>query len=425
MNFSDAFAPFRSLRNPVFARLYAAQTTSLLGDALTWVGLALLAFELDGRNSAQILAFALTLRVTAFVLLAPLAGLLADRFNRKTIMVTADVVRMVIIGLLPFVTQVWQVYALMFTVNAFTAFFTPTFQATLPAVTTDAELPQALSLSSATNELLGVLGPGLAGAVAAFLGARDIFFIDAATFLVSGVLIFTLSARLGHELHEIPKAEAEQRVTVAAVLEGTRLLWKNAVMRYALLLELVAAVSGALILVNTVGLVRGQLHLSEAKYGWVMAAFGIGATAAALLAGALTKRIAHTTFLILGAVLTSLAVLPANHAGLWLLMGLWLLAGAGQNAVNLATQTLIAEQTDKAHQGRVYGAHFAWSHLWWAFAYPLAGFLGTNFAPDSFLYGGTVALLLLAGTWLLARRVGVPAAPPTPPEPLPVASPNR
>ena len=408
MNFSNAFAPFKSLRNSVFARLYAAQTTSLLGDALTWVGLALLAFELGGSHSAEILAFALTLRVTAFVLLSPLAGLLADRLNRKTIMVTADVVRMVVIGLLPFVTQVWQVYALMFTVNAFTAFFTPTFQATLPAVTTDKELPAALSLSSATNELLGVLGPGIAAGVAAFLGTRNIFFIDAATFLASGVLIFTLPARLRNE--DAP-AGADERVTVTAVLEGTRLLWKNAVMRYALLLELVAAVSGALILVNTVGLVRGQLHLPEARYGWVMAAFGIGATAAALLAGALTKRIAHTTFVILGAVLTSLAVLPANHAGLGLLMGLWLLAGAGQNAVNLATQTLIAEQTDAAHQGRVYGAHFAWSHLWWAFAYPLAGFLGIHFATRSFLYGGVVALALLAGTWLLARRAPAPPIP--------------
>ena len=48
MNISDVFAPFTSLRNPVFARLYAAQTTSLLGNALTWVGLALQAFELGG-----------------------------------------------------------------------------------------------------------------------------------------------------------------------------------------------------------------------------------------------------------------------------------------------------------------------------------------------------------------------------------------
>ena len=392
MNLSNALAPFRSLRNPVFARLYAAQTTSLLGDALTWVGLALLAYQLGGGHSAEILSFALTLRVTAFVLLAPLAGVLADRLNRKTIMVTADVVRMVVIGLLPFVTQVWQVYALMFTVNAFTAFFTPTFQATLPAVTTEDELPQALSLSSATNELLGVLGPGIAGAVAAFLGAQDIFFIDAATFLISGVLIFTLPARLRSENSQVA---SDERVTLAAVLEGTKLLWKNAVMRYVLLLELVAAVSGALILVNTVGLVRGQLHLPEVEYGWVMAAFGVGATVAALLVGVLTRRIKHTTFVVIGAALTSLAVLPANRVDLWPLMGLWLLAGAGQNWVNLSTQTLIAEQTDESYQGRVYGAHFAWSHVWWAFAYPLAGWLGSRFTGASFLLGGLVSLGLL------------------------------
>ena len=183
------------------------------------------------------------------------------------------------------------------------------------------------------------------------------------------MLIFTLPARLRND----DPAGGDERVTVAAVLEGTKLLWQNTVMRYALLLELVTAVSGALILVNTVGLVRGQLHLPEAKYGWVMAAFGVGATVAALLVGVLTRRIAHTTFVVIGAVLTTVTVLPANHVGLWLLMALRLLAGAGQNWVNLSTQTLIAEQTDQSHQGQVYGAHFAWSHVWWAFANPLAG----------------------------------------------------
>ncbi|MEO0967365.1 MAG: MFS transporter, partial [Cyanobacteria bacterium J06639_18] len=78
---------FDSLKNPIFARLYAAQTANLLADALTWVGLALLAFELAGDNSAVVLALALTLRITAFVLLSPLAGALADRVDRKSILV--------------------------------------------------------------------------------------------------------------------------------------------------------------------------------------------------------------------------------------------------------------------------------------------------------------------------------------------------
>ena len=60
--------PIKSLKDPLFAKLYVAQTISLLGDAFTWVGIALLAFEFGGNQSAKILATALTLRVTAFII---------------------------------------------------------------------------------------------------------------------------------------------------------------------------------------------------------------------------------------------------------------------------------------------------------------------------------------------------------------------
>lgn len=141
----NTFRLFQSLRNPRFARLYAAQTTSLLGDALTWVGLALLVFELAGKNSSLVLSTALTLRVTAFVLLSPLAGALADRFDRKKIMVITHLARMSIVSLLPFVTQVWQIYALIFWLNVFNAFFTPTYKATIPLVTGQNDYPQAIA----------------------------------------------------------------------------------------------------------------------------------------------------------------------------------------------------------------------------------------------------------------------------------------
>ena len=68
----------RCLNNSTFARLYTAQTISLFGDALTWLGLALLAFELAGKDSAVVLSVALTLRVTAFVILSPIAGAIAS-----------------------------------------------------------------------------------------------------------------------------------------------------------------------------------------------------------------------------------------------------------------------------------------------------------------------------------------------------------
>lgn len=168
----NALALFRCLRNPVFARLYAAQTTNLLGDALTWLGLAFLAFELAGKD--------------AFV----------HRLDRKTILVTTHLARMGIVCLLPFVNAVWQVYATVFALNVFYAFFTPTCQATIPLVTGQQDYSQAIALSSATFQLLGVLGPGIAGAIAAFVGARQVFFLDALTFLIAAILIVTLPSQL-------------------------------------------------------------------------------------------------------------------------------------------------------------------------------------------------------------------------------------
>jgi MFS transporter, NRE family, putaive nickel resistance protein len=392
----NLFHLFQPLRNPRFAQLYAAQTISLLGDALTWVAFALLAFELAGERSGVILGTALTLRVTAFVLLSPLAGALADRINRKLLMVTADVARVVILCLLPFVTEVWQVYVLMFLLNSFTAFFTPTFQASIPLVTGKDEYARAISLSGATNELLGVLGPGIAGSVAVFIGGRSLFWLDGFTFLLSALLILTLRTSL-----QAKNEKSDSKLTLKDVTEGTKRLWQDAPMRYALLLELVAAISGAWILVNTVGFVKGQLGLGDVQYGWVMAAFGVGATLAALLAGILEKRLTRTTFILLGAGVTSLAILPTNLLTFAPLIVLWFVAGAGQNWVNLPTQTLIADRTPEAFHGRVYGAHFAWSHLWWAFSYPLAGWLGSTYPERSFLYGGLIALALLVVTYVL------------------------
>ena len=381
------------LRNQVFARLYFAQTINLIGDALTWVGLALLAFELAGKNAGVILSGALTLRVAAFVLLSPLAGAIADRFDRKRIMVVTHLARMGIVCLLPFVTQAWQIYAIVFALNVFYAFFTPTYTATIPLVTGKTDYPQAIALSSATFQLLGVLGPGLAGGIAAFIGARQVFFLDALTFLIATILVVTLPGQLKVDQNQQSTRTVSR--TLQDIKEGTTRLFSDASIRYALAMQLVASVTGAQILVNTVGYVQGTLNLGKVEYGWVMAAFGIGATLASVAFGNFNQRLERTTFIAIGATLITVALLPANFASFAPLLLLWLVAGAGQSFVNLPTQTLIADRIPTDIQGRVYGAHFAWSHLWWAFSYPLAGWMGSHLIGQTFFYGSLIGLVLL------------------------------
>jgi MFS transporter, NRE family, putaive nickel resistance protein len=395
------FKLFYGLKNPVFARLYVAQTVSLLGDALTWVGLALVAYELAGQSSGVILAQALTLRVAAFVLLAPFAGSIADRTNRKWLMGLAHLARMGIVGLLPFVSQIWQIYGLMLALNAFTAIFTPTYKATLPLVTGREDCPQAIALSDATYQLLGVLGPGLAGSIAALIGARPIFWLDAVSFLVAALLVVSLPGSLSPEQ---PPTTQTLRQTWQDLKQGMAPLLSDPALRYGLAMQLVTALAGAQVLVNTVGYVQGVLKLGQVEYGWVMAAFGLGATLASILVGSLSQTIARTTLIGLGSVCITAALVPAGSATLLPLLLLWLMAGMGQSLVNLPTQTLIAVRIPAETQGRVYGAHFAWSHLWWLFAYPLAGWTGSHWHQQTFLISSVIGGLLLGGIQLFGSR---------------------
>ncbi len=112
-------------RNREFRLLFAAKIISLTGSGVTTVGLALFAYQLTGGASATaVIGNALTLRILAFLLFSQPAGVIADRINRKKILIAADVVRFSLLALFPLIAAVWQIYTLIFAINAVTAFFT-------------------------------------------------------------------------------------------------------------------------------------------------------------------------------------------------------------------------------------------------------------------------------------------------------------
>lgn len=385
------------LRNPRFARFYTAQAAAQLGEALLWIALALVAVELEGAVRAPVMvATALTLRVLAYVMLGQVAGILADRTDRRALLAFCHIGRMIAVALLFWANAPWQVYLLIMITNVFTALFTPANQATVPQVAGPGHVREAFALSAATTEVFGIVGPGLGGLVALGIGSRSLFFVIAACFALAAVLVVSLgSLRVVHD-------DVEPATTWADVRDGTARLWGDRPIRFAVLAELVAAISGALVLTVTIARVQDGLGLGDAHFGWVMALFGLGA-ACGSIAVAHLRRVSLVRWIARGSVLTTLAVLPADAAGFAPLLGLWALAGVGQNWVNLPAETLIAERTPAAAQGRVYGAHFAWSHLWWVGAYPLAGALATALPGRAFLAGGLLAVVLLAAM-LVAHR---------------------
>lgn len=385
-------APFRILKNKTFGRLFISQTASLLGDAFTWLGLALLSYELSAARSAAILASALTLRVSAYIIFSPFAGVISERFERKKILWITQGFRVVVLFLFPLVTLEWHLFILIFLLNVAAAFFTPTYRAIIPNIVPKDEYREANGVSMGAYQLLSVFGPALAGVFAVWLGAKQLFLLSGIMLMISVAIILFIP---GKELQKgVVTIKASIKDEWKSVGNGVRSLFGNRIICFALSIEFVSAIAGALVLVNSVALVKTSLQQDDAAYGLVMALFGVGAAITAFIIGSVDKSKTRALSLIGGALLIGVTVSFANFISFNGLLFLWVLAGIGQTLADMPSETLIGENIPPADQANVYGSHFAFSHLWWFIAYPFAGFLGTAFPAYSFLYGGLISIVL-------------------------------
>ncbi len=405
-------------RNRDFRFLFAAQIVSLLGSGVTTVGLALFAYQLTGGESATaVIGYALTLRILAFLLFSQPAGVIADRVSRKKILIAADLIRFGLLALFPFVTTVWQIYLLIFLINAVTAFFTPTFEASIPEVVGGEQYVKALSLSRVAVDVEAVAAPAIAGLLVVMLGVRWVFWFDAFTYLISAMLV--MLAVVPYAVRE--SAPLSLRVFLSEIQTGTRVLLREASLRQALVLSFAEATAGAAAIVATVAYVRDALGRGETAYAMTMAGLGLGSTIAAILLGRATGRYEQTAqdkaelhgrrhgwtgrALIFGGVLLGAILLPGVFVpSLFIFAALWLLNGAGQALIAIPSSTLLAEHTREEERGRAYAAHFALTHACWLVTYPAVGYAASRWgAPVTFTAAGAVCLLVTAFALALGR----------------------
>lgn len=398
--------------------LFSAQIISLTGSGVTTVGLALFAHQLvDGNSAAVVIGNALMLRILAFLLFSQPAGILADRLNRKHILIAADLVRFALLAMFPFIQYVWQIYVLIFFINAATAFFTPTFDSTIPEVVGRENYVKALSLSRVATDLEALAAPLLAGILLALLGFKGLFWFNAGTYLISAALVAPCS------LPHAPKpAPPFSLIPLLQELSyGTKTILGQTILRHALVYSFIEAIAGAAAIVTTVVYVRDILMLGESSFVLVMAALGLGSMLAALLLGKTTGRYESTAkypselhgrrhrwiekTMFLGSIVLGLLLLPgALQPPLLIFMVLWFLNGVGQALIAIPSSTLLAEHTTEAQRGRVYAAYFALTHAFWLITYPAIGH-GTSIlgAPMTFTVAGIVCLLIALGVFLSRR----------------------
>ena len=119
---------FSVLSNSIYSRLFAAQVIALVGTGLLTVALGLLAYDLAGERAGAVLGTALAIKMIAYVGLAPIASAIAEKLPRKAVLIGADLLRASVALFLPFIDAVWQIYSLIFVLQAASATLRPRFR---------------------------------------------------------------------------------------------------------------------------------------------------------------------------------------------------------------------------------------------------------------------------------------------------------
>jgi len=384
------------LRNRTYRHLLAAQVIALIGTGLATVALGLLAYELAGADAGRVLGTALAIKMVAYVGVAPVAAALAQGLPRRTLLVSLDLVRASVALALPFVSQVWHVYVLIFLLQAASAAFTPTFQATIPDVLPDEkDYTRALSLSRLAYDMENLVSPMLAAALLTVVGFHDLFAGTVFGFLASA--LFVVSVVLP------PSAPQLRRGIYERTVRGMRIYLATPRLRGLLAVNAAVAAAGAMVFVNTVVMVQSGFGLTQSAVAAALAAFGAGSMVAALALPQLLDQWQDRTVMLTGiAVLVLFLLLGAVGLDYRSLLGLWFVAGLAYATAQTPSGRLLRRSSHPTDRPALYAAQFALSHACWLVFYPLAGWMGASWGmPATFV---VLALAALAAT---ALAVGI------------------
>ncbi len=359
-----------------YRRLWSARTASAWGDAFATVALSLLVWERTGSGLG--VSGVVAAEIAPVLLLSPIAGVVVDRMSPVRVMVAADLARTGLAAVLPVVDHsVPGVYAIAFVMSAASAFFNPAAGAALPALVDEGRLIAANSgIWTAAVVSQVVLAPA-AGAVVTAVGYGPAFWINAASFAVSALLLARL--RLARPAPAAARAGFwHQARDGIAVLCGHRVL--RALAAGQGLAALSAGATNALLVV----LVRDRLDAGPAGYGIALACIGIGAAAGPLV---LTRFVSDShrpvfvfgPYLLRAAVDAVLAVVHLPVVALGSLAGY----GVGTSTGAVTFSSLLQVEAPHEARGRVFAAFDVIWQLGRLASLAVGGWLTRQASPSS------------------------------------------
>lgn len=381
-------------RSRSYFPLWLGQLISNFGDTLHYIALVVLVFKLTGQGLA--LAGLVAAEIVPILALGPVAGVIIDRFSRKTVLIVADLFRAALTLSLVWPQGAWHAYLVAAGLAAGGAFFNPAVQAIIPALTTEEQRLAANSVSWSTAQLVQIVASAIVGSLVAFFGTGPAFVINAVSFVVSALLI----ARLAVPPHAGQIEGSEKRGLgqyVRDAREGLTYALRDRCVSRLLIVQMLASfavgATGALLVV----LAERHLHLPAAGFAWLIGAIGVGALVGPLIPNTFAKDYRNARWLFVPYIIRGIGdVLLAIIVPLPLALLLLFVYG-----LNTSTGMVVFSSTvQDAVPDRIRGRVFTLLDVTWSLMQLLSLAVGGALADRvgiQFVYWAGGGLLLVAG----------------------------
>jgi MFS family permease len=386
----------RVLRHHDFRNLWLAQTTSALGDGVVIVALALFVTDLTGDpTKVGIVLAAQMLPLIAFLLIG---GVWADRLPRARLIMTCDITRAVLHGVLALLiftdtVEIWQMVVIEALFGTAHAFSEPAYTGLLPRTVPPDHIQDAQALSSLSFNTAELTGPAIATALVLGVGAGWAFLLDAATFVVSALLLARVRSS------DSPPPSSERRTVLTEVAEGFREVRSRAWLWVTVAVFTLAVPLGYAPLYVLGPTVADQTYDSPAVFGVVTAAYGGGALAGALIGLRWRPRYPMRAAFLVIAVWPVMIVSFAVGAPVVLVVLLSLATGVGFALFDVFWNTTMAEQIPPHALSRASAYEWMGSLALLPVGYLAAGPVAEATSTETVLVGGAIltAVVLAAG----------------------------
>jgi len=343
-------SPFAVLRNGRFVRLWTAQLVSTIGDALTSLAAGIIVYERTGSA----LSVGLMLMATAVpaLIFGLIAGVVVDRYDRKRIMIAADLIRAGLVFTIPFLVPgsvIW-LYVIVMLSASVTQFFAPANDSILPEIANEEELGAANAIMAIAQFGSTAVGFALAGLLATFNSIEAVFWIDSGTFLFSALMIATV---------KIAPLVVTELTTVREMIRnltfGAKFIWRTPILRSMNLVKIPVLISFGLQNVLLLPFAIIALSATTFEYGLQEGLTSVGFVLGSLAMARLSDRLREGQWLVVSYLgMGFFGLVYALQTNVWVAIALISVSGALNAPSFVASRLINQRNTPREMRGRVF-----------------------------------------------------------------------